>query len=310
MTIEMIETFLTILKHKNITTAAQKLYTSQSTVSHRLQQLEAEVGVPLFVRSKGQRVVELTPGGEEFIPIAERWMSVFRDTGKIKDQTLRRTLAVGSVDLINNYTFVPLYRQHLQQVPETRLTILTYHSGELYHLLENRTIDIGYVYSLRRYPDIFSRPIYRELMVVICHKDSPYHPALRPEELSAQDEVYLRWNAGYELWHDRYWPSGKSLVTVGTGAQLALYLDAPGRWTIAPVSVYNALKNKEEIAYYNLTDPPPPMFCYEITHRYPKPSAEALIRQFQQEVRAFVSASESVCTFEPWMLGHGEAAHP
>ena len=82
MTVEMIETFLTILKYQNITLAAQKMYASQSTVSHRLQMLEEEVGVPLFIRRKGRRVAELTPGGEEFIPIAERWMSLFRDTGK------------------------------------------------------------------------------------------------------------------------------------------------------------------------------------------------------------------------------------
>ncbi len=308
MTIELIETFLTILKYRNITAAAQRLYTSQSTVSHRLQLLEAEVGVPLFVRRKGHRVVELTPGGEEFIPIAERWMSIFRDTGKIKDQTLRYTLAVGSVDLINTYTFVPLYRRHLAERPDTKLSVFTYHSGELYHLLENRTIDIGYVYSQRRYPDILARPIYREQMYVICHKDSRYHPNLHPEELDAGQEIYLRWSTDYELWHDRYWPNGKNLLTVGTGAQLSLYLDVPDRWTIAPSSVYHALKNKENIVRYDLTEPPPPLFCYEITHRYPKPSAEKLITEFRQEAEDFVARSGSVCTFEPWMLEGQEKA--
>nr|WP_304058095.1 LysR family transcriptional regulator [Enterocloster clostridioformis] len=52
MTLEMVETFLTILKYENITSAAQSLYTSQSTVSHRLQLLENEVGVPLFIRRR------------------------------------------------------------------------------------------------------------------------------------------------------------------------------------------------------------------------------------------------------------------
>lgn len=302
MTLEMIETFLTILKYRNITAAAQKLYTSQSTVSHRLQLLEDEVGVPLFIRRKGQRMVDITPGGEEFIPIAERWMSIFRDTNKIKDHPSRRTLSIGGVDLINTYTFVPLYRQHLEKHPQIRLNVWTYHSGEMYHLLENRTLDIGYVYSQRRYQDILAKPLYREKMYVICHKNSPYHMDMDPKELSAENEIYLKWSSDYEMWHDRYWSNGKSLITIGTGAQLSLYLDVPGRWTIAPFSVYQALKNRENIALYNLISTPPPLICYEITHRYPKPNTEACISEFQQEVSAFIEQSESICRFENWML--------
>lgn len=294
MTLEMVETFLTILKYKNITAAAQSLYTSQSTISHRLQLLENEVGVPLFIRNKGQRFVELTPGGEEFIPIAERWMALFRDTSKIKDETLRQTLAVGGADLINTYTFVPLYREYLSKNPETQLIIRTYHSGELYHLLETREIDIGFVYSQRRYPDILTRTLYQEQMYVICHKDSRYHDLIAPEELSIANEVYLRWNADYELWHSQRWPTGKSLVYVGTGAQLSLYLDVPGRWAIAPASVYHALRNKEHLVCYNLTNPPPPLNCYEITHRYPKPSVERLIHTFQTEVELFIAKSDPI----------------
>lgn len=292
MTIEMIETFLTILKYKNITLAAQKLYTSQSTVSHRLQMLEAEVGVPLFIRRKGRRTAELTPGGEEFIPIAERWMSLFCDTGKIKDQTLRRTLTVGSVDLINTYSFVPLYRQHLISHPEIHLSLKTYHSTELYHLLENRSIDIGYVCSQRRYPDIISQPVYEESMCVICRSDSRYGQNVAPEELSISDEIYLKWSSAYEIWHDRYWPSGKSLMTAGTGAQLALYLDVPNRWAIVPASVYRALKEHQNLSCCRLTVEAPKLICYEIIHRYPRPSMEPLIRSFQNEVRNFIVGEE------------------
>lgn len=294
MTLEMIQTFLTIMKCKNITAAAQKLYTSQSTISHRLQLLENEVGVPLFIRSKGQRFVELTPGGEEFIPIAERWMSLFRDTNKLKYETLRQTLSIGGADLINTYTLVPLYQRYLSENPGTQLLIRTYHSSELYHLLEMREIDIGFVYSQRNYQDILTRALYQEPMCVLCHKDSPYHDGLSPHELPVSCEVYLRWNSDYELWHDQNWPAGKSLVSVGTGAQLSLYLDAVGRWAIAPYSVYHALKDKEKLVCYRLDAPPAPLYCYEITHRYPKPSVEPLIRTFQEEIRSFVLQNESM----------------
>ncbi len=294
MTVEMIETFLTILKYQNITLAAQKLYASQSTVSHRLQMLEEEVGVPLFIRRKGRRVAELTPGGEEFIPIAERWMSLFRDTGKIKDQSLRPTLIVGSADLINTCTFVPLYRNHLLSHPHIHLSLKTYHSRELYQLLESRSIDIGYVYSQRRYPDIISQPVCEESMYVLCHKDSRYRQNLDPEELPPEQEIYLKWSSSYEIWHDRYWPSGKNLITAGTGAQLALYLDVPDRWAIVPSSVCRALKNRQDLVCCRLNVSLPNLVCYEIVHRYPRPSIENLIRSFQEEVRAFIDREDGL----------------
>ena len=83
MTIELIEGFLAIIERRTISGAAQALYVSQSTMSGRLAQLEAEVGAKLFERRKGQRAVELTQAGEDFVPIAERWMSLLRDTKAI-----------------------------------------------------------------------------------------------------------------------------------------------------------------------------------------------------------------------------------
>ena len=221
-------------------------------------------------------------------------MSLFRDTGKIKDQTLRRTLSVGAPDLINTYTFVPLYRRHILDNRETRLIIRTYHSGELYRMLETRAIDIGYVYSRRRYQDILTRPLYQDRMVVLCHRDSRYWQGIRPEQLPAEQEIFLRWNADYEIWHDRYWPTGKSLMVVGTGDEIPLYLDMPDRWAIAPASIYQLYSGNGNLACFDLDDAPPPLTCYEITHRYPKPSLETLIQVFQAEVEAYINESGAV----------------
>lgn len=53
MNYEHIETFLCVVTCKNISAAAKALYISQSTVSARIQQLEAELGVSLLIRKKG-----------------------------------------------------------------------------------------------------------------------------------------------------------------------------------------------------------------------------------------------------------------
>ena len=80
-----IETFLTLVKTRNITKTAESLFVSQPTVSHRLKLLEEELGVPLLLRKKGYKKVELTPKGEEFIPIAQRWLSLMKETMLLKN---------------------------------------------------------------------------------------------------------------------------------------------------------------------------------------------------------------------------------
>ena len=58
--------FLTLADTGNLTRTAEKLYLSQPTLSKRLQNMEADLGAALFLRSK--QGVTLTPAGEGFVP--------------------------------------------------------------------------------------------------------------------------------------------------------------------------------------------------------------------------------------------------
>lgn len=79
MNLAEIETFLTIVNTKSITKTADLLFLSQPTVSHRLTSLENELDF-LVIRNKGHKQVELTPKGMDFIILAERWMSLWKET--------------------------------------------------------------------------------------------------------------------------------------------------------------------------------------------------------------------------------------
>lgn len=51
MTREMVNSFMTIVRLQSVSAAAEALYVSQSTISHRLQMLEAELNTKLFTVS-------------------------------------------------------------------------------------------------------------------------------------------------------------------------------------------------------------------------------------------------------------------
>lgn len=304
MTYEHIETFLTVVVTGSITAAAKKLFVSQSTVSSRIQQLEQELGTPLILRQKGHRNISLTNYGDSFIPIAGQWAALWKDTQNLKKTEDITILHIASVDAINNYTFVPFFKNHLENVPNIRLSINTHHSNEIYNLVENRTADIGFVFSQISYPDIVSVPIYRELMYLICHKDSPYYHGIECEKLDPKKEVFLNWGTDYKQWHDRHWsPNVFPLVQVNTGSMLQRYLDQPERWGIAPMSVITgAIRSNPNLTYYSLKEPPSPRICYEIKNRYTKVSHQAAIEAFETEIKTFVEKDENICSFESWML--------
>lgn len=303
MTFEQIKTFLAIVEFGNISAASEALYVSQSAISSRIQLLEEELGVQLLIRNKGIRTIELTSYGESFIPLAHQWLSLWQDSKKLKTSEKIQELHIGSVDLINSFTFAPLYERYLRNYPNTKLGLHTFHSSEIHTLVANRNVDIGFVFSEMKYPDLISKPVYREKMYLICNQESHYYDHIHPKELDIKNEIFLKWGADFQQWHNIHWnPHDYPLITVNTRSLISRYLSIPERWAIAPMSLVSYLKPFYNIACYQIQEPPPPRICYQLTHRYIKPSLINTLEIFEREVVDFIQSNENICRFEPWML--------
>ena len=81
--------FLTLADTGNLTRTAEKLYLSQPTLSKRLQNMEADLGAALFLRSK--QGVTLTPAGEaarEVIQRTARELNTLREQLQMRKDTI------------------------------------------------------------------------------------------------------------------------------------------------------------------------------------------------------------------------------
>lgn len=104
MDTDLIRTFLTLAQCNSFSTAAEKLTISQSTLSHRLHQLEEELGNILVCRNRGKRNFHLTEAGLEFIPLAEDWMHLSRSIKGFHLGRRSQMLRIGSIESISMWS--------------------------------------------------------------------------------------------------------------------------------------------------------------------------------------------------------------
>lgn len=282
MNIDDIQAFLAVVSNQSLTKAAEFLHLSQSSVSHRLKNLEQELGLVLVERGKGLKRIALTPAGEDFILVAEKWIQLLLETQSLKSRT-RLSLSIGAVDSINTYLLPNLYQQIICQCPTMRLYIYTQNSADLYDLIEQRTIDIAFVLHERIIKNIEVSPLFAEPMVVIRlalpeHLSVPY---IHPQQLNPQDELYHDWFPAYQIWHNKWWdPFQSSHIQVSNGPMVLPLLRTPQQWAIVPLSIAQSKAATNQYTIQKLVDPPPDRICYKLTHKFAKSRTKEAVAIF------------------------------
>ncbi len=270
-----IEAFLAVVRAQSITRAADELHLAQSSVSHRLKILEQEVGGRLIERSKGVHGIHLTPTGEEFVQLAERWVSLWRDTQILKTQGSSIALSIGTVDSLNTFFFPPLYLAVSQHQPPLRLAIRAQHSVELYEEIDRGHIDLAFVLREQNSPSVTVTPCFAEPMVVMSVKPAtgPGPEAVSPTELDSNHELYIPWGPVFQAWHDQWWdPLCLSRIRLDSANLLFHLLRSPSQWAIVPMWVAKVALKQHCYYIRRLTPAPPDLVCYKIFHKYPKAS--------------------------------------
>src|SRR5438132_12445924 len=75
MTLRQLEVFLAVTRETSFSLAAEKIHSSQPTLSEHVSELETELGRQLFFRRGRRRVVTVTEAGRVFAEFAGRAIS-------------------------------------------------------------------------------------------------------------------------------------------------------------------------------------------------------------------------------------------
>ncbi|MBP2645029.1 MAG: hypothetical protein H6Q75_469 [Firmicutes bacterium] len=269
-----IEAFLAIVKTQSLTRAAELLHLSQSTVSYRLKGLERGIGATLIERGKGVATINLTPLGNSFLPLAERWSMLNRELAVLQASGPRISLSIGVADSLNIYVLPPLYQAIIQQCPAVRLEIRTQHTIESYESVERREIDVAFVKMERVVPNILVEPFYVDEMVLVRLTGERMESAniISPPELDYRYELFFNWGPSYQMWHDRWWDNYSiSRLQVDAAALIFSLMWDVRQWAIVPRSIANSFAKPEKFIIQQISDPPPPRVCYKLMHKHKDP---------------------------------------
>lgn len=120
MELRQIKYFIEVAKREHVTEAANALHVAQSAVSRQIANLEAELGVELFIRES--RNVRLTIIGKVFLEHIEQAMNVINDAKQIVEEYIdpdSGTIHVGFPSSMATYilpTAISVFRERYPNV--------------------------------------------------------------------------------------------------------------------------------------------------------------------------------------------------
>lgn len=165
--------FADIAETKNFTRSGERMGYTQPGVSHILKAMEAELGFPLFLRTK-QGVV-LTPNAEAILPLVRRLLSVNEQL----DQTVASLngletghLTIASFASISRNWLPAVIYAFRKEYPGIEIELLDGGTDDIVDWIENSVADFGLL-SRRQTSSLEWIPLYEDPLMAILPKDYP-----------------------------------------------------------------------------------------------------------------------------------------
>lgn len=171
--------FKIVAEEQSITRAAKKLGRVQSNITTRIQQLEEELDVELFVR--GNKKMVLSSAGKQFLDYALRILSLAEEAKQALHPTKPAgRLRLGAMEATAASRLIYLLPRFRAICPQVELTLHTQPTQQLTDLVQRAALDCALVSlpvtaegELVRPTDIDAIPVFDEQLMLV----SPEGPA-------------------------------------------------------------------------------------------------------------------------------------
>jgi DNA-binding transcriptional LysR family regulator len=183
--------FRAVVHAGGISRAAEKLHRVQSNVTTRVQQLEAELGVELFIRSGKQ--LHLAPAGKVLLDYADRLLALAQEAREaVHDAKPRGILRLGAMESTASMRLPAPLSEYSRRYPAVKLELQTGHTRYLATQVLAGELDAALVAEPVAEGPFEKVPIFEEELVIVAA--AGHRPIKSPRD--ADPPMVLAFDAG------------------------------------------------------------------------------------------------------------------
>lgn len=203
MEIRHLEYFSEVARQLSFTKAAAALHVTQPSISKAIKQIEDELGVPLFYRSKQ---LELTDAGKAVLINAKNVLQSFDNmTAELSDITALKKgqIKIGIPPIIGAAFFSRLISTFKETYPNVNIILTEVGSKRIKQGVEDGSLDVGMVCNLPvKKTNFETLPVIKDPLMLVLHNE---HPLSKRKEVRLTDlvnEPFILYREDFTL-HDR-----------------------------------------------------------------------------------------------------------
>ena len=188
--------FYETARFRSFSTAAQHLYISQSAISQCMHQLETDLGVQLFIRSR-QGVTLTHEGKLLFRKVENAVISI--EQGENQLDRLRHlesgeiTIAAG--DTITTHFLLKYLEKYHSLYPDIRIEMANSYSSQMLSLVKEGKADLAFVNMPLQDEELVIEPCFEINDVFVCGPDFEIKDSYSWEEMSDLPLILLEKNS-------------------------------------------------------------------------------------------------------------------
>ena len=194
MDLTQLEMFNAVARTGSITQAAQQVHRVPSNLTTRIRQLEADLGVDLFIR-ENQRL-RLSPAGHSFLHYSQQILALVDEARSVvAGDEPQGLFSLGALESTAAVRIPVTLADYNQRYPRIQFDLATGPSGTMIDGVIDGQLSAAFVDGPVMHPGLEGIPVYREEMMLVAPAGHP--PVTRAAEVNGVSIYAFRANCSY-----------------------------------------------------------------------------------------------------------------
>lgn len=189
--------FYHLAKNPNTTKVAETLYLSQPAISKNIKELEKELSITLFNRTKGR--LQLTPAGEFLMKATEEMIrkerEIIFEIDKMKN-IFSGTLNIGASTTLSQYILPEILAGFTQPDNKIKINIISGNSRQIENEIQQNNLHLAFIEGTPSQPDIHYIPFIKDEIVLVCSSENKIPESISLKELQQLNFVFREKGSG------------------------------------------------------------------------------------------------------------------